>query len=100
MSMGCEIASFLAERLVQVRNYSSENIMEHFSRLDLLSKLPTSFLDSLDDKDRIMSFRVTLLCYYVTNGIQGPREMQLRAVDPREQVAAGTNFWRCIRFWN
>jgi hypothetical protein len=95
MSMDCEIASSLAERLTQVRNYSSEIILELCAKLDLLSKMPTDFLDSLDDKDRIICFRVTLLCYYVTNGTQVLREMQLRAVLVDQHgkgylVAAGT----------
>ena len=63
--------------------------------LGLLSKLPREFLDTLDDKDLVICFRVTLLCCYVTNGAQIPCEMQLRAVLADQHgndylVAAGT----------
>ena len=69
--------------------------MELVSRLDLLSRLPKNYLDSLDDKDRVICFWATLLCYCVTNAVQIPRKMQLRAVlvDQHENdylVAAGT----------
>ena len=85
----------LADRLTEIRNYSLENVVELISRLDLLSGLPMDLLDSLSDKDRVICFRATLLCYCVTNGTKIPREMQLRTVlaDQHENdylVAAGT----------
>ena len=84
----------LADRLTEIRNYSSENVVELISRLDLLSGLPMDLLDSLSDKDRVICFRATLLCYCVTNGTQIPREMQLRTVLADHEndylVAAGT----------
>ena len=85
----------LADKLIDARNSSADRIKELISRLGLLSKLPGDFLDSLDDKDHVICFRATLLCYYVTDGAQIPREMQLRAVLADQHgkdylVAAGT----------
>ena len=95
MTTECITVPSLVEKLTEIRKYSSENVVEHISTLDLLSRLPTDFLNSLDDKDRVICFRASLLCYCVTNGAQIPREMQLRAVlaDQHEKdylVAAGT----------
>jgi DEAD/DEAH box helicase len=85
----------LADKLMDARNSSADRIKELISRLGLLSKLPGDFLDSLDDRDRVICLRATLLCYYVTDGAQIPREMQLRAVLADQHgkdylVAAGT----------
>lgn len=46
--------------------FSPDDIKDLISKLELLAKLPTTFLDSLDDKDRVICFRATLLCYYAT----------------------------------
>jgi ATP-dependent helicase YprA (DUF1998 family) len=95
--MDCTYVPCLAERLTQIRKYSPEDIIELVSRLELqlLSKLPNDYLDSLDSKDRDICFLAALLCYCVTGGTQIPREMQLRAVLADQQgkdylVAAGT----------
>jgi hypothetical protein len=44
------------------------------------SRVPSDFLNSLEDPDRIFCWRAILLCYMVTSGQQIPREMQLRTV--------------------
>ena len=87
------------DRLTEIRNSWPEGIKDLISKLDpeLLAKLPTTYLDSLDDKDRVICFRVTLLCYYATAcmKLQIPHEMQLRAILADQHgkgylVAAGT----------
>ena len=41
MTMDCvTTVTSLADRLTEIRNYSSENVVELISRLDLLSSLP------------------------------------------------------------
>lgn len=95
MSAACGTGHSLTDRLNEARYSSSDNIKALISRLELLPKLPAKFLDSLDDKDLLLCFRATLLCFYATNGVLIPREMQLRAVLADQNgkdylVAAGT----------
>ena len=68
------------DRLTQIRNFSPDDIKDLISELGLLIKLPTTSLDSLDDKDCVICLRATLPCYYATDGTKIPREMQLRVV--------------------
>jgi hypothetical protein len=53
--------------------------MFHFS-LESDSRIPSDFLSSLEESDKIFCWRAILICYMVTHGQQIPREMQLRAV--------------------
>jgi hypothetical protein len=95
MSAACESGPSLTDKLTEARISSSDDIKALISQLELLPKLPTKFLDSLDDLDRVLCFRSTLLCYYAMNGAQIPHEMQLQAVLVDQHgkdylVAAGT----------
>jgi len=69
--MDCETVPSLEERLTEIRGYSSEDVVGLISKLDLLSRLPTDFLDSLDDKDRVICFRATLLVQWNGALVQG-----------------------------
>lgn len=65
------------------------------SNLHLRERLPVSFIDALDEDDRIICYRASLICYGVTGSTQVPREMQLRVVLANQNakdcfVSAGT----------
>ena len=72
----------LEESLGLVRNCSSEDLLSFMSRFSLESdsRIPSDFLSSLEDADKIFCWRAILVCYMVTLGQQLPREMQLRSV--------------------
>ncbi|KAH9009895.1 P-loop containing nucleoside triphosphate hydrolase protein [Lactarius hengduanensis] len=44
------------------------------------SRLPVSFLEALDEDDRLICYRAALICYSVTGSTQVPREMQFKVV--------------------
>jgi hypothetical protein len=66
-SMDCDTGPSLMDSLTEIRNSLPEVVKDLISKLDpeLLAKLLTMYLDSLDDKDRVI-FRASLLCYYAT----------------------------------
>jgi len=70
----------LAERLDDIRNSPLDKLQEEVIQLDLVNRMPTTFLDSLSDKDRAICLRASLVCYCVTGATQIPREMQLKGL--------------------
>jgi hypothetical protein len=89
----------LEDRLDFIRKCSSVDLSTFICHLSLESdsRVPSDFLSSLEDADKIFCWRAILVCYVVSHGQleQIPREMQLRAVlaDHRSfdcLIAAGT----------
>lgn len=72
----------LEDRLDLIRKCSSVDLFTFMCNLSLESdsRVPSDFLSSLDDADKIFCWRAILVCYMVSHGQQIPREMQLRAV--------------------
>ena len=72
----------LSEHLGVLRTCSSDYLQDLVAKLgqDLQTRLPISFLDLLNEKDRSLCYRAILLCWAVTAATQVPREMQLKAV--------------------
>jgi hypothetical protein len=93
--MSTEAVPDLSEHLQSLRTCSGEEINQLVSNLRLAERLPVAFLDGLAEEDKIICYRVALLCYCVTSSKQIPREMQLRVVlaDQHKKdilVSAGT----------
>ena len=63
------------EQLSFFRRCNLDTLKEHLVSLE---NLPTEFLDTLDEKDKTICYRATLLCYTVCK--QVPKEMQLRTL--------------------
>jgi hypothetical protein len=87
----------LENRLDFIRKCSSVDLFSLICNLSLESdsRMPSDFLSSLGDVDKIFCWRAILICYMVTREQQIPREMQLRAVLADHQgfdclIAAGT----------
>ncbi|KAH9029568.1 P-loop containing nucleoside triphosphate hydrolase protein [Lactarius hengduanensis] len=81
--------------LQSLQSCSVDELIQLVSTLCLLERLPVAFLDGLAEEDKILCYRVALMCYCVTNSMQIPREMQLRVVlaDQHKKdalVSAGT----------
>jgi len=53
--MDCDTGPSLMDRLTEILNSSPDDIKDLVSNLELLAKLLTMFLDSLDDED-VISF--------------------------------------------
>lgn len=70
----------LCEHLQFLRTCLVDELKRLISNLSLYDRLPLSFLESLDEDDKIVCYRAALICYSVTNSIQVPCEMQLRVV--------------------
>jgi RAD3-like DEAD/DEAH box helicase len=72
----------LEESLDFIRKSSAVELLSFICGLSLESdsRLPSDFLSSLEDTDKIFCWRAILVCYMVSQGQQIPREMQLRAV--------------------
>ncbi len=90
-----ELVPSLEGLLAEIRSYSAGEVLDNITHLGLMSKMPATYLESLEEADRVICFRTTLLCYCVTGGTQVPREMQLRSVLADKHgkdslVAAGT----------
>jgi len=49
----------LAERLDDIRNSPLDKLQEEVIQLDLVNRMPTTFLDSLSDKDRAICLRAS-----------------------------------------
>lgn len=85
----------LSERLQSLRTCSNDELSQLVSNLQLVERLPMTFLNGLAEEDKTLCYRVALLCYCVTLSVQVPREMQLRVVlaDQHKKdalVSAGT----------
>ncbi|KAH8981064.1 P-loop containing nucleoside triphosphate hydrolase protein [Lactarius akahatsu] len=94
-TVSTDTAPVLSERLQSLRSCSVDELNQLVSTLRLLERLPVAFLDGLSEEDKILCYRVALMCYCVTNSMQIPREMQLRVVlaDQHKKdalVSAGT----------
>ncbi len=90
-----DIAPELPEHLQSLRTCSNDELNRLVSTLCLVERLPVAFLDGLTEEDKIICYRVALLCYCVTSAMQIPREMQFRVVltDQHKKdtlVSAGT----------
>jgi hypothetical protein len=72
----------LEDSLDLIRNCSSLDLLSFICRFSLESdsRVPSDFLSSLEDTDKMFCWRAILVCYMVTQGQQIPREMQLRSV--------------------
>jgi len=95
MDESLELPQTLDSRLKTIRECSLETLESILFNLSLTTRLPAAYLSQLDKVDRTICFRATLLCYFVTQGTQVPREMQLKAIvaDRKGEdslIAAGT----------
>jgi hypothetical protein len=70
----------LDQRIQILRTLPSRDISDLASRNIPEDKLPVTYLAGLNEKDKILCLRASLVCLEVTSGEQIPREMQLRAV--------------------
>ena len=70
----------LGQRIQVLRNLPWRDISDLASREIPEDKIPVAYLAELNEKDRILCLRASLICIEVTGGAQIPREMQLRAV--------------------
>jgi hypothetical protein len=66
----------LCKHLQVLRTCSGGDLKHLISNLGLYDHLPVSFLDTLNEDDKIICYRAVLMCYSVTNSTQVPREMQ------------------------
>jgi hypothetical protein len=70
----------LEQRIQVLRNLPWRDISDLASQEIPEDKIPVAYLAGLNEKDRILCLRASLICLEVTGGAQIPREMQLRAV--------------------
>ena len=95
MSAYADTPLSLCDHLNYIRTCPGELLEQLVSNLSLRERLPVSFIDALDEDDRIICYWAALVCYSVTGSIQVPREMQLRVVLANQTgkdciVSAGT----------
>ncbi|KAF8166050.1 P-loop containing nucleoside triphosphate hydrolase protein [Pholiota molesta] len=82
--------------LQEIRTCSEADIISICSSItELDSQLPHDYLAEIDDNERVICLRASLICWKVTQGKQVPRKMQLQAIlaDRLNQdslVSAGT----------
>jgi hypothetical protein len=82
--------------LQEIRTCSPADIISICSSItELDSQLPHDYLAEIDDNERVICLRASLICWRVTQGKQVPRKMQLQAIlaDRLNQdslVSAGT----------
>ena len=69
----------LEEYLDYVRLASGDEIMDLLSNSIDINKLPRTYLEELQQDDKITASRACLLSWAVTGGTHIPRELQLRA---------------------
>jgi hypothetical protein len=70
----------LDERLHVLRTLPSRDIAELATQVIPEDKVPVAYLADLNEKDRILCLRASLICMEVTGRTEIPREMQLRVV--------------------
>jgi hypothetical protein len=70
----------LCEHLDFIRTCPVLSLILLVSNLQLHGHLLLSFLDTLDESDKIVCYRAALLCYSVTGSTQIPHEMQLKVI--------------------
>ncbi|KAG6843060.1 hypothetical protein H0H93_002422, partial [Arthromyces matolae] len=69
----------LAEKLKYVREMPQEQLLQLVNQEIPSEKLPSVYLEQLDDADRSTAYRACMLAWIVTERTQVPRELQLRA---------------------
>jgi len=87
----------LSEHLQELRMCSSKNVSNLEPHLE--DQLPATFLGSLTEKDRIICYRTTLICWSITQGKQIPHKMQLKAIllaDQHSKNSAGTGSGKTV----
>ena len=70
----------LDQRIQVLRNLPSRDISDLASQKIPEDKIPVEYISGLNEKERTLCLRASLICLEVTDGAQVPREMQLRAV--------------------
>jgi hypothetical protein len=70
----------LDQRIQALRNLPSSNISDLASQKISEDKIPVEYIAGLNEKERTLCLRASLICLEVTDGAQVPCEMQLRAV--------------------
>ena len=59
---------------------SGDDLRKLASVLELRERLPAGFLTTLNDDDLTIRYRAAIICYGITDSVQVPCEMQLKAV--------------------
>ncbi|KAH9007451.1 hypothetical protein EDB84DRAFT_1572865 [Lactarius hengduanensis] len=76
----CDTVLGLRDHLQFLRTCPGDDLERLILNLELCSRLPVSFLEALDEDDRLICYRAALICYSVTGSTQVPREMQFKVV--------------------
>lgn len=76
----CDTVLGLSDHLQFLRTCPGDDLKWLILNIGLHERLPMSFLDALEEHDRLTCYRAALVCYSVTNSTQVPREMQFKVV--------------------
>ncbi|KAH9052274.1 P-loop containing nucleoside triphosphate hydrolase protein [Lactarius vividus] len=76
----CDTVLGLSDHLQFLRTCPGDDLKWLILNIGLHERLLMSFLDALEEHDRLTCYRAALVCYSVTNSTQVPREMQFKVV--------------------